>query len=54
MQPYTATDMLHAIKLEYGLDRVSAHAFVQSSLDAASKPRRSLRGLVQSIVTFSF
>ncbi len=54
MQPYTANDMLHAIKIEYGLDRVSARAFVQSSLDATPRPRRGLRGLVQSIVTFSF
>jgi hypothetical protein len=54
MLPYTATDMLHAIKTEYGLDRVSARAFVASSLDAAPKPRRSLRSWVQAVMTFSF
>ena len=54
MPPYTATDMLHAIKTEYGLERVSARAFVTSSLDASAKPRRGLRSWVQSVMTFSF
>ena len=54
MPPYTATDMLYVIKLEYGLDRVSARAFVASSLDASAKPRRGLRSWVQSVMTFSF
>ena len=54
MPPYTATDLLHAIKTEYGLDRVSARAFVEASLDASTKPRRGLRTWVHAIMTFSF
>ncbi len=50
----TATDMLHAIKTEFGLDRVSARAFVASSLDAAPKPRRRLQAWVHTVITFSF
>ncbi len=54
MPPYTATDLLHTIKTEYGLDQISARAFVQSSLDASAKPRRGLRAWVHSVVTLSF
>ncbi len=54
MPTKTATDMLHAIKTEYGLDRVSARAFVASSLDAAPRPRRRLQAWVHTVMTFSF
>ena len=54
MPPSTATDLLYVIKLEYGLDKVSARAFVESSVDAAPKPRRSLRTWVHAVMTFSF
>ena len=54
MPPSTATDLLHAIKTEYGLERVSARAVVASSLDAAPTPRRGLRTWVHAVMTFSF
>ena len=54
MLPYTATDMLRAIKTEYGLDQVSARAFVESAVDAAPKPRRGFRTWVHAVMPFSF
>lgn len=54
MQPYTATDMLYVIKTEYRLDELSARALVQSSLDAPSNPRRSLRARMHSVFTLLF
>ena len=43
MLPYTANDLLYAMKIEYGLDEPSAHALLKSAPDTAPKPRR-LRG----------
>ena len=54
MQRSTATDMLHVLKTEYGLDVPAARAFVASSLDASPKPRRGFRTWVHTVMTFSF
>ncbi|MDQ4099316.1 MAG: hypothetical protein M3121_02305 [Chloroflexota bacterium] len=53
MLPYTANDMLYAIKIEYSLDEPSAHALVKSTPDTDRKPRR-LRGWMNSLLTVLF
>ncbi len=53
MLPYTANDMLYAIKIEYGLDEPSARALLKSTPDTARKPRR-LSGWMHSLLTVLF